>query len=111
MIAQLWQRECGEPERDVWTEMDAIKSFINMPPRAAEGGTEMSVSETTLNTAADRPCGCPECDTGVQPGHFACSSASAVLVQFEREGFLSRHYNGTSRTWERTDKLLRSERR
>ena len=35
-IAQLWQREIGEPERDVWEEIDAIKSFLRMPGEPAE---------------------------------------------------------------------------
>lgn len=29
-VAQLWQREIGEPERDVLAELDAIKAHIGL---------------------------------------------------------------------------------
>lgn len=33
-VAQLWQREIGEPDRDIYTELDAIKAFIGMDSAA-----------------------------------------------------------------------------
>lgn len=27
-VARLWQRECGEPERDVWTEIDELAARV-----------------------------------------------------------------------------------
>lgn len=81
-------------------------------PRAGrkEEDQVSNVTKTLLNTASHQPCGCPACDDGIQQGHFACSEAAPVLVQLEREGFLSRHFNGTSWVWERTNKQLPSER-
>ena len=29
-VAQLWRREIGEPERDVFAELDAIKAKLGM---------------------------------------------------------------------------------
>lgn len=46
------------------------------------------------------PCGCPECDETVQPGHFACSVSEQWCLDME-EGTLVRNYNGTSWVWER----------
>jgi hypothetical protein len=69
------------------------------------------VTKTLLDTANQQPCGCPACDDGIERGHFACNQSAPVLVQLEKEGFLSRHYNGTSWIWERTNRRLLSERR
>lgn len=70
----------------------------------------MDTTTTLLDFADQQPCGCPACDGGVQHGHFACSQSPAVLVQLERKGYLTRHYDGTSWVWERTNKRLVSER-
>lgn len=29
-IAELWERECGTPERDIYAELDAIKAKLGM---------------------------------------------------------------------------------
>lgn len=29
-VAELWQREMGEPDRDVWQEIDEIKAKIGL---------------------------------------------------------------------------------
>lgn len=59
---------------------------------------------TYLSNAA---CGCPACDDGVQPGHFACSQADAKLVQEEAAGEVVRFFDGTSWRWERTSRESR----
>ena|SRR6266496_2970693 len=45
-IAELWQREIGEPDRDLAAEIDEIKAHLNMQqrPHAARKGTRMQVS-------------------------------------------------------------------
>jgi hypothetical protein len=45
-------------------------------------------------------CGCPECDAGVRPGHFACAQSEDFALDLERKGILTRHYDGTSWVWE-----------
>jgi hypothetical protein len=69
----------------------------------------MTITQTLLETADQQPCGCPACDDGIQPGHFACSQSPAVLLQLEKEGYLVRYYDGTSWVWERTDKRTAAE--
>ena len=51
------------------------------------------------------PCGCPACDDGVQPGHFACSCPPAALLEGERDGRLHRFYDDGAWRWA----LLRDE--
>lgn len=48
---------------------------------------------------AAMPCGCPACDNGVQPGHFACEQADAWSRVQEAKGEMVRYYNGTSWVW------------
>jgi hypothetical protein len=69
----------------------------------------MTITQTLLETADQQPCGCPACDDGIQPGHFACSQSPAVLLQLEKERYLTRYYNGTSWVWERTEKQSAAE--
>lgn len=46
------------------------------------------------------PCGCPACDDGVQPGHFACEQSDLWARVQEVKGEMVRNYNGTSWAWE-----------
>lgn len=47
----------------------------------------------TLQASYDQePCGCPACDNGVQPGHYACSQPSEPMLKAEAEGLVVRHY-------------------
>ena len=47
------------------------------------------------------PCGCPECDESVQPGHFACCTSNRWMLDLEREGAgVMRRFDGTSWVWE-----------
>lgn len=45
------------------------------------------------------PCGCPACDDGAQPGHFACSQASEDMLQLERERRVTRVYDDGRWQW------------
>lgn len=45
------------------------------------------------------PCGCSACDDGVQPGHFACEQPPAALLQAERDGLVTRHYDNGAWRW------------
>lgn len=44
-------------------------------------------------------CGCPECDNGVQPGHFACEASPPEMLQMERDGVVARAYDNGSWQW------------
>jgi hypothetical protein len=46
------------------------------------------------------PCGCPKCDHGVQPGHFACGQSDIWALVQEANGEMVRHYDGTRWVWE-----------
>jgi hypothetical protein len=48
----------------------------------------------------DAPCGCPECDNGVTPGHFACEVSPAWALELEAAGKAVRYFNDTSWVWE-----------
>lgn len=60
---------------------------------------QRALQHAALNVP-NAPCGCPACDDGVQPGHFACSTAPEWVLMAEREGAVVRYYNGTSWVWE-----------
>ena len=40
----------------------------------------------------DAPCGCPACNNGVQPGHFACNTSPAEMLRAEADGAAIRVY-------------------
>lgn len=55
-----------------------------------------------LNTEIDLtriPCGCPACDDGVQPGHFACEQPPAAMLQAEIDGQVTRSYDDGAWRW------------
>lgn len=54
------------------------------------------------------PCGCGACDDEVQPGHFACSTAPARLVEAERQGVLVRSFGSGIWEWVVTRKGMRT---
>jgi len=45
------------------------------------------------------PCGCPACDDGVQPGHFACSMSSEAMLAREQSGEVGRAYDDGAWHW------------
>lgn len=45
------------------------------------------------------PCGCPACDDGVQPGHFACEQASEKMIAGEQIGMFARAYDDDRWRW------------
>lgn len=45
------------------------------------------------------PCGCCACNDGAQPGHFACETPLAALLQAERDGLVTRHLDGSTWRW------------
>jgi hypothetical protein len=47
----------------------------------------------------DEPCGCSDCDHGVQPGHFACEQPSALMLDAERDGLVVRAYEDGAWRW------------
>jgi hypothetical protein len=72
--------------------------------------TNVTLSEseiaTILKYVGAQPCCCYACDSGVQPGHFACSQPPAVLLQLEAQGRVIRYYNGTSWVWDTPEELV-----
>ena len=55
---------------------------------------EQIEAERYQDLLADEPCGCPACDDGVQPGHFACSQPSEIMLRLERiNASISRVYD------------------
>lgn len=79
------------------------RAEIGLPPR-------MNVTETLLTNLDREPCGCFACDAGVQQGHFACDMPRPVILQLEKEGYVSRSLSESSWRWLRTNKQLPSER-
>jgi hypothetical protein len=43
----------------------------------------MNVHVVSADGELDAPCGCPECDKSVQPGHFMCAPAPNALLHWE----------------------------
>ncbi len=57
------------------------------------------VGDDPVDFPIDAPCGCPECDESVQPGHFACAPSSDWLLAKEKEGEVIRHFDGDVWRW------------
>lgn len=45
------------------------------------------------------PCGCPECDHGVQPGHFACEQSLQFALDMEERGEFVRTFDNGRWSW------------
>lgn len=61
-----------------------INGVVGMLLKAA------SDSEQLVAALDAEPCGCFECDRGVQPGHFACWQPSPQMLSLERLGLVIR---------------------
>lgn len=46
-----------------------------------------------------QPCGCPECDNGVQQGHFACEQSRDDMLTMEKLGMAVRAYDDGRWRW------------
>lgn len=76
--------------------MATIMDRINAERRQEE--IEAARAPIAADVAA-QPCGCPACDNGVQPGHFACEQPPTWLIQCEAEGLVTRHYDDGAWRW------------
>jgi len=45
------------------------------------------------------PCGCPDCSLEVQPGHFACSTVSDIMLRKESAGIVIRVFDARGWCW------------
>lgn len=67
--------------------------------------TEMTLSAEQIavlvqdEALAVQPCGCPACSHQVQEGHFACDSASDMMLEAERTGIVVRAYDDGAWRW------------
>lgn len=59
----------------------------------------MNQRQTNEAAQTTRPCGCPDCDDGVQPGHFACELPDPVMLQLEERGRVTRVYDDGRWQW------------
>lgn len=61
--------------------------------------TFISISKINQVAVDNEPCGCPACDDGVQPDHFACEQASKEMLELERTGRVIRSYDDSVWRW------------